>query len=68
MCEPLFSTVKSVVADIGFCVANGIFALVTKGVYAGSLIKKRQYWPKSVSGDLIGRQFEYKELGYVDML
>ena len=51
-----------------FCVANGIVALSKKGVYVGSLIKKRCYWPKSVPGDLIDRNFADKEVGGVDML
>ena len=43
MCEPLFSTVKSVVTESGFCVANGIVALASKGVYDGALVKKHRY-------------------------
>ena len=68
MCEPLFSTLKAVVMDSGFCAANGIVALVPKGVYAGALIEKPQYWPKSVPGDLIDRNFSGNEVGDVDML
>ena len=55
MCEPLFSMVKAVVADSGFCVANGIVALVVKGVHASALIKKHQYWPNSVTGYITDR-------------
>ena len=51
-----------------FCVANGIIALSTRGVYAGALVKKRWYWTKSVSGDLIDWNFADKEVGVVDML
>ena len=68
MCEPLFSTGKAAVVDSGFCVANGIVALAAKRLYAGTLIKKRQYWPKIVPGDLIDRKFANKEVGGVDML
>ena len=64
----LFSTGKAVVIDSGLCVANFIFALAAKGVYAVALIKKRRYWPKSVAGDLIEQNFAYKEVGGVDML
>ena len=53
MCKPLFSTFKSVAMDSGLCVSNGIFALAVKGVYASALVKKRRYWPKGVSRDLI---------------
>ena len=63
MCEPHFSTGKYVVMDSVFCVANGIVALATKGVYAGTLIKRRQYWSKSVPGDLIDRDFCTKRWG-----
>ena len=51
-----------------FCDANDIFTLVIKGVYPGALIKKRWYWPKIVTGDLIYRNFAYKEVGDVYML
>ena len=50
MCEPLFYTGKDVVTEIGFCVVNGIVALAAKGLYAGALIKKRQYWLKVFQG------------------
>ena len=53
--------------DSGFCVANGIVSLAEKVVYAGALIKKRRYWPKSVQGDLVSRKFSDKEVGGVDM-
>ena len=52
----------------GFCVANGIVALATKVVYAGDLIKKCRFWPKGVPGNLVGRNFAYKEVGGVDIL
>ena len=68
MCEPLFSTVKAFLMDIEFFFANGIVVFESKGVYARTLIKKRWYWPKSVAGDLIDRNFSYKEAGGVDML
>ena len=54
--------------NIGFSAENGIAALAAKGVYAGALIKKRWYWPKSVPEDITGRNFSYKEVGGVDML
>ena len=43
MYEPLFYMGKNVVMDSGFCVANGIFALMVKGVCAGALFKKCWY-------------------------
>ena len=57
MCEPLFSTLKAVVMDSGFCAANIIVAFATKGVYAGALIKKRGHLPKSFPWDIIDRNF-----------
>jgi hypothetical protein len=68
MCEPIYGTGKAVVLDSGFCVAKGIVALEAKGVYAGALIKKRRYWPKSVPGGAIDAHFAGKEVGDVDML
>ena len=68
MCESLFSTVKYVVMESGFCVANCIVELAAKRLYVGDIIKKRWFWPKSVPGDLIGRHFEEKEVEGLDML
>ena len=53
--------------ESGFCVTNGIVALATKGVYTRVLIKKRQYWLKSVPGYITNHNFEYEEVGDVDM-
>ena len=44
----------------GFCVANGIVALVAKGVYASTLAINCQYWPKDVPGDIIDHDFSDK--------
>ena len=52
MFKPIFSTVKSVAMYSAYYVANGIFALLVKGVHAVTLTKKRQYWLKSFPGDL----------------
>ena len=68
MCKPIFSTDKSIVIDISFCVANGIVALVAKGVNYGALINKRRYWPKSVPGDIINQNCSDNDVGGVDML
>ena len=51
-----------------FSFSGGIFALVEKRVYAGALIKKLRYFPKSVSGDIIDRNFVENYVGGVDML
>ena len=52
----------------GFFVANGIVSLPPKGVYYGSLIKKRCHWPNSVQRDIIIHNFVYKEVGGVEIL
>ena len=50
----IFSTGRAIVVDIGFCVKNGVVSLTVNGVYVGAIIKKRQYWPKSVPGGIGG--------------
>ena len=52
-CEPILSKEKYVVMDSGFCVVNGIVALVAKELYSSPLIKNRRYWNKSLPGDPI---------------
>ena len=49
--------VKYVVMDSVIFLENGILALAAKGVFAGTLIKKRQYLLKIVPGDLVDRNF-----------
>ena len=51
-----------------FFVANGIFVLAVKRVYAGTLVKNSWYWLKSVPRDLIDRHFENKKVGMVYIL
>ena len=60
MYKPIFSKVKYVVVDSGFCVANGIVALAAKVVYVDDLIKKCRFLTKSVPGYLIPRNFSDK--------
>ena len=68
ICEPIFSTGKYSVLDIGFYVSRGITAVLEFGVYAAALIKKRKYWPKGVPGDDIDQYFDDKDFTHVDML
>ena len=68
MCRPIFGSGKAVVLDRGFCVANDITEIKAKGVYVAALIKKRHYWPKVVTIDLIDNQFEDKEVGDVGII
>ena len=37
-------------------------------MFAGALVKKRQYWPKGVPGALIDEHFENMEAGDIDMV
>ena len=68
ICEPIYSTGKCVVLESGFCVSNGIKALLEFGVYAAELTKKRKYWPKGVPGYTIDQYFSERYVTYVDML
>ena len=68
MCEPIFSTGKCVFFNSGFCVSNGITALLEFGVYAAALVKKCKYWPKGVPGDAIDQYFSDKDVTYVYIL
>ena len=54
--------------ESGICVANCIVAIVMKGLYTVSLIKKHRYCPKTAPGDLIDRYFSEKDVGGVEML
>ena len=58
ICELLFSMGKYIVMYSSFCVANGIFEIAAKGVYAIDLIKKCQYWPKCFEGISSDRIFQ----------
>ena len=67
-CKTFYDTCKAVVMDSGFYVSRGIFELERKGVYGASLIKKKNYWPKGVSGAAIGAHFEDKDVNHCEML
>ena len=56
--ELLFSMGKYIVMYCGFCVANGIIALVEKVFYAVYLTKKHRYWPKFFQGISSDRIFQ----------
>ena len=62
LCKSLYGTGKIVILDSGFCVLEALIALRKVGVFAGALIKKRQYWPKYVPGDVIDRHFKDKRM------
>ena len=68
MCRPIFGIAKAVVLDIVFCVAKGSTKIESKGVYVEALIKRRHYWPKLVTGDLIDNHFQDKEVSDLGML
>lgn len=68
MKKPIWNSGTVLVLDSGFCVLKAFADLVDCGIYAGSLIKKRCYWPKGVPGDSIGAHMKGKEVGDVDSL
>ena len=65
---PVWSTGKVFLLDSGFGVLKAIVELRNKGLFAASLIKKRQYWPKYIPGDDIIQHFVDKEVGHCDAL
>ena len=54
--------------DSGFCVLRAIVAFYEKGIYAGSLIKKQQFWPSLVPGEAIDAHFNGKNAGDCDAI
>jgi len=68
MTEPIHNTGKCVVLNSGFCVLQGIMCLLSVGVFAAALIKKRRYWPKFIPGDRIKAHFDELDVGSVDAL
>ena len=68
MRETVYGNRKAVVMYSGFCVSRGIVELEWKGVYGESLIKKKKYWTKGVSGSPIDAHFEDKDVNNCEML
>ena len=68
MRETVYGNRKAVVMYSGFCVSRGIVELEWKGVYGESLITKKKYWTKGVSGAPIDAHFEDKDVNYCEML
>ena len=64
----IFGTCNAVVLDSSFCVDKCITEVYAKGVYTGSLIKKRSYFTKGVLWDLVDTHFHVKEVGDADMI
>ena len=62
MFRPIFGSCKAVVLGSGFCVTKCITDIKAKGAYSEDLIKKRRFWPKGVPGELIGANFEDKQV------
>ena len=56
------------ILDSGFCVLQALIELRKSGVFTGALIKKQQFWPKYVPGDMIDDHFKDKDVGSVDSL
>jgi hypothetical protein len=63
MLKSCFNSGRYVVLDSGFCLLKAIVALHEKGMYAGTLIKKRHFWPSLVPGDAIDARFMGKSPG-----
>ena len=59
----LWSTGKAMIMDSCFCVLKGLLEMRKRGVYGSTLIKKRRYWPRGVSGDAINDYFRSKYTG-----
>ena len=51
------------ILDSVLCVLEGLIELIKVDVFAGALIKKRIYWSKHIKGDMIEKNFQYKEVG-----
>ena len=68
ICEPIFSTGKFVALDSVLCVWKGITVLLEFGIYAATLIKKQEYWPKGVPGYVIYQYVSDKDVTYFDTL
>ncbi len=66
--QPYFTSCQYVVLDSGFCVLKGIVELRKRGVFAGALIKKRQYWPLLVPGVAMNSHFHNKQVGKCDAI
>jgi hypothetical protein len=58
MLKTYFHTAKYVVLDSSFCVLKGIIKLREMGLFACTLIKKRQRWPIGVPGDAMQVRFD----------
>eukprot|EP00804_Cyclotella_cryptica_P020321 CCRYP_014042-RA/>CCRYP_014042-RA protein AED:0.41 eAED:0.46 QI:0/-1/0/1/-1/1/1/0/310 len=63
MLKSCFNTGRYVVLNSGFCVLKALVALYEKGIYAGALIKKHQYWPALVPGKAMDKRFAGKSPG-----
>lgn len=63
MTEPLWHTGSVVVMDSAFCHAAAMRALVTKGVYSTSVVKKKRYWPKGIDGDRMDNELRDEPIG-----
>ena len=68
MCRHIFGSGKAIALDSGFVFAKGIIELESKGVYEADMIKKWNYRPKGVPGELIANHFEDKEFHNVVMI
>ena len=53
----IWGSSRVLVLDSGICVLKEIVELRKKGIFGAALIKKRQYWPRHVDGEMIKNHF-----------
>lgn len=63
-----FTTRRYGVFDSGFCVLKAILRLLSKGLFACALTKKRWYWPVMVPGPAMDKRFEDKQVGAINAI
>jgi hypothetical protein len=68
MLQCYFATGHYVVLDSDFCVLKAIVALKKHGMFAGTLIKKRRYWPTLVPGNAMQSMFDGEDKRVGDFL
>ena len=64
----LWSNGRAVITDSGFCDLKGILEMRKRGFCGSALIKKRQYWPRGVYGDVTNVYLMSKIIGDVGCL
>jgi hypothetical protein len=68
MLQSYYASGRCVVLDSNFCVLMALVQLKKVGMFACTVIKKRQYWLAFVPGESISREFDNLELKVGDSL